>query len=132
MNFVKSHDLNDPSNLQYVTDRLDVDSLFNYVIFNMIIGNYDVTNVRMYRFPGGKWTFFLHDIEAGCMSFDESPVDIFLRGKNAKAAGFPHWVLAALLEVPEYKDYFLRRTAEIIESNFPPPRGRVPLGRFSR
>ena len=118
MNFVKSHDLNNPSNLQYVTDRLDVDSLFNYVIFNMIIGNYDVTNVRMYRFPGGKWTFFLHDIEAGCMSFDESPVDIFLRGKNAKAAGFPHWVLAALLEVPEYKDYFLRRTAEIIESNF--------------
>ena len=27
-------------------------------------------------------------------------------------------MLAALLEVPEYKDYFLRRTAEIIESNF--------------
>ena len=89
MNFVKSHDLNDPSNLQYVTDRLDVDSLFNYVIFNMIIGNYDVTNVRMYRFPGGKWTFFLHDIEAGCMSFDESPVDIFLRGKNARQRAFP-------------------------------------------
>lgn len=118
MDFVKTHDLNDADSLQYVLDRLDVDSLYNYVIFNMIIGNYDVTNVRMYRFPGGKWTFFLHDTEAGCMSGDESPVDIFLRSKNAKAAGFPHWVLAALLEVPEYKDLFLRRTAEIIESNF--------------
>ena len=118
MDFVKANSLNDADNLQYVLDRLDVDSLYNYVIFSMIIGNYDVDNVRMYRFPGGKWTFFLHDVEAGCMNNKESPVDIFLRSKSAKAGGFPHWVLAALLEVPEYKDYFLRRTAEIIESNF--------------
>ena len=119
MNFCKKNDLNDPENLQYVLDRLDVDSMFNYVIFSSIIGNYDSGNVRYYRFPGGKWTFMLHDVEAGCMNDDEAPVSTFLRSsKTASATKFPHWALTALLQVPEYKDMFLRRVAEIIESNF--------------
>lgn len=119
MNFCKKNSLKDPENLQYVLDRLDVDSMFNYVIFSSIIGNYDSGNVRYYRFPGGKWTFMLHDVEAGCMNDKEAPVSTFLRSsKTASATKFPHWALMALLEVPEYKDMFLRRVAEIIESNF--------------
>lgn len=116
--FCKKNSLNTPENLQYVLDRLDVDSLFNYAIFNMIIGNYDAGNVRYYRFPGGKWTFMLHDIEAGCMNDRESPVDLMLRKKSGSSSAFPHWPLAALLEVAEYKEMFLRRVAEIVESNF--------------
>lgn len=118
MNFCKKNDLKKEENLQYVLDRLDVDSMFDYVIYSMMIGNYDSGNVRYYRFPGGKWTFMLHDVEAGCMNSDEAPVNTFLRKKTASATKFPHWALAALLEVPEYKDKFLRRTAEIVQSNF--------------
>ncbi len=119
MDFCKKNDLNDPENLQYVLDRLDVDSMFNYVIFSSIIGNYDSGNVRYYRFPGGQWKFMLHDVEAGCMNDKEAPVSTFLRSsKTASATKFPHWALTALLQVPEYKDMFLRRVAEIIESNF--------------
>lgn len=119
MNFCKKNSLKDPENLQYVLDRLDVDSMFNYVIFSSIIGNYDSGNVRYYRFPGEKWTFMLHDVEAGCMNDKEAPVSTFLRSsKTASATKFPHWALMALLEVPEYKDMFLRRVAEIIQSNF--------------
>ena len=114
----KKNDLKKEENLQYVLDRLDVDSMFDYVIYSMMIGNYDSGNVRYYRFPGGKWTFMLHDVEAGCMNSDEAPVNTFLRKKTASATKFPHWALAALLEVPEYKDKFLRRTAEIVQSNF--------------
>ncbi len=119
MDFCKKNDLNDPENLQYVLDRLDVDSMFNYVIFSSIIGNYDSGNVRYYRFPGGQWKFMLHDVEAGCMNDKEAPVSTFLRSsKTASSTKFPHWALTALLQVPEYKDMFLRRVAEIIESNF--------------
>lgn len=118
MEFCKTKSLKDAGNLQYVLDRLDVDSMFSYVIFNMMIGNYDAGNVRVYRFPGGKWKFMLHDVEAGCMNANEAPVDAFLRSKTAKSSAFPHWALAALLEVPEYRELFLRRTAEIVQSNF--------------
>lgn len=116
--FCKKNDLNKPENLQYVLDRLDVDSLFTYSIYSMIIGNYDSGNVRYYRFPGEKWKFMLHDVEAGCMNSEQAPINNFLRKKTAAAAKVPHWPLAALLEVPEYKEKFLHRVAEIIESNF--------------
>ena len=116
--FCKKNDLNKPENLQYVLDRLDVDSLFTYSIYSMVIGNYDSGNVRYYRFPGEKWKFMLHDVEAGCMNSEQAPINNFLRKKTAAAAKVPHWPLAALLEVPEYKEKFLRRVAEIIESNF--------------
>lgn len=52
--FCKTEDLNVPENLQYVLDRLDVDSLFTHAAFEIIIGNDDFTNVRLYRVPGGE------------------------------------------------------------------------------
>lgn len=118
MNFCKTCDLNNEDELQYVLDRLDVDSLFNYVIFNCMIGNGDVGNVRMYRFPGGKWKYMLHDIEAGCMRDSEEPVSTLIRRKTDNANYFAPWALGALMEVPEYRDMFLKRVAEIVESNF--------------
>ena len=62
--FCKKNDLNDPENLQYVTDRLDVDSLFTHAAYEIILGNVDFTNVRVYRVPGGKWKYLLFDVEA--------------------------------------------------------------------
>ena len=119
VNFCRSNKLNTEENLQYVLDRVDVDSLFNYAIFSMMINNYDAGNVRYYRFPGGKWKFMLHDIEAGAMNSDETKtVNLILKSRTSGIGQYPHTILAALLEVPEYKDLFLRRTAEIVESNF--------------
>ena len=119
INFCRTHKLNTEENLQYVLDRVDVDSLYNYAIFSMMINNYDAGNVRYYRFPGGKWKFMLHDIEAGAMNGDETKtVKLILRNRTSNVGQYPHTILAALLELPEYKDLFLRRTAEIVESNF--------------
>ncbi|MCR4620770.1 MAG: CotH kinase family protein [Clostridiales bacterium] len=119
MNYCRKNALNTEEKLRYVTDRVDVDSLFNYVIFNCLINNYDVGNVRYYRFPGGKWKFFLHDIEAGAMNgnIDKTISEIF-KSRKAYVGLFPHTVFAALIEVPKYKDLFLKRMAEIIQSNF--------------
>lgn len=118
LNFCKSHKLNTEENLQYVLDRVDVDSLFSYAIYSMMINNYDAGNVRYYRFPGGKWKFMLHDIEAGAMNGEETKtVNLILKSRGANVGQYPHTILAALLEVPEYRDQFLRRTAEIVEGN---------------
>lgn len=118
LNFCKSHKLNSEENLQYVLDRVDVDSLFNYAIYSMMINNYDAGNVRYYRFPGGKWKFMLHDIEAGAMNGEETrTVNLILKSRTAKIGQYPHTILAALLELPEYREMFLRRTAEIVQSN---------------
>ena len=119
VNFCRTHKLNTDENLQYVLDRVDVDSLYNYAIFSMMINNYDAGNVRYYRFPGGKWKFMLHDIEAGAMNGEETKtVNLILKSRTANVGQYPHTILAALLELPEYRELFLKRTAEIVESNF--------------
>ncbi len=118
VNFCKTHKLSTEENLQYVLDRVDVDSLFSYAIYSMMINNYDAGNVRYYRFPGGKWTFMLHDIEAGAMNGEETKtVNLILKSRTANVGQYPHTILAALLELPEYREQFLRRVAEIVKSN---------------
>ncbi|MBR3018247.1 MAG: CotH kinase family protein [Clostridia bacterium] len=116
--FCKKKDLNDPDNLQYVLDRLDIDSLFTHAAFEIIIGNNDFTNVRVYRVPGGKWKYLLFDVEAGFLSMESGPVNYYLKKVNDKVQGFRHEPLAALLNVPEMKAKFLTRFAEVLDLSF--------------
>lgn len=116
--FCKTHDLNDPDNLQYVLDRLDVDNMFTHAAFEIILGNVDFTNVRVYRVPGGKWRYLLFDVEACWRNLDKTPIEYYIKPVNAKVQGFRHEPLNALLAVPEYKAKFLNRVAEILEDCF--------------
>ncbi|MBQ4075222.1 MAG: CotH kinase family protein [Clostridia bacterium] len=116
--FCKKKDLNDPENLDYVLANLDVDSLFTHAAFEIIIGNDDFTNVRVYRVPGGKWKYLLFDVEAGFLSLDKAPMNYYLKKVSDKIQGFRHEPLAALLNVPEMKEKFLARFAEILQLSF--------------
>jgi len=116
--FCKKNDLNDPENLQYVLDRLDVDNMFTHAAFEIILGNVDYTNVRVYRVPGGKWKYLLFDVEACWRNLDPTPVEYYIKKVSAKVQGFRHEPLNALLAVPEYKAKFLNRVAEILEDCF--------------
>ena len=116
--FCRTRDLRDPDNLKYVLDRLDVDSLFTHAAFEMIIGNNDITNVRVYRVPGGKWRYLLFDVEAGFLSLKEGPISNYIKPVSSKIQAFRHEPLNALLNVPEYRDRFLRRFASLLEECF--------------
>lgn len=116
--FCKTKDLNQGDNLQYVLDRLDVESLFTHTAFEIIIGNNDFTNVRVYRVPGGKWKYLLFDVEAGFLSMESGPMNYYIKKVSDKIQGFRHEPLAALLNVPEMKARFLTRFAEVLELSF--------------
>ena len=116
--FCKKKNLNDPANLEYVLSRLDVDSLFTHTAFEIIIGNNDFTNVRVYRVPGGKWKYLLFDVEAGFLSLSAEPMNYYIKKVSDKIQGFRHEPLAALLNVPEMKAKFLERFAQVLELSF--------------
>ena len=80
--FCKTKDLNEPENLEYVLSNLDVNSLFTHAAFEIITGNYDITNVRMYRIPGEKWKYLLFDVEAGFLSMDPAPLENYIKDLN--------------------------------------------------
>ena len=120
VNFCKTKDLNVPENLAYVEERLDIDSLFTHAAYEIILGNGDFTNVRMYRVPGGKWKYLLFDVEAGFNNdeWNADPIGYYIRPVSGKYQGFRHEPLNALLAVPEMKARFLTRYAEILEKCF--------------
>jgi len=78
----------------------------------------DFTNVRVYRVPGGKWKYILFDVEACWRGVDKTPLEYYIKPVNGKIQGFRHEPLNALLKVPEMKEKFLRRIAELLENKF--------------
>lgn len=116
--FCKTKDLNDPENLRYVEDRLDIDSLFTHAAYEIILGNVDFTNVRVYRVPGSKWKYLLFDVEACWRGLDKTPLEYYIKPVSGKVQGFRHEPLNALLNVPAMKARFLERVAELLEKHF--------------
>ncbi|MBQ8201038.1 MAG: CotH kinase family protein [Clostridia bacterium] len=116
--FCKKNDLNIPENLAYVEERLDIDSMFTHAAYQIILGNVDFTNVRVYRVPGGKWKYLLFDVEACWRNLDKTPLEYYIKPVKNKINGFRHEPLNALLAVPAYKAKFLNRVAEILEDHF--------------
>ena len=119
--FCRTKDLNVPENLAWVEERLDIDSLFTHASYEIISGNSDITNVRMYRVPGGRWKYLLFDVEASFGSDSDTrtiPLENYIKPVSSKIAAFRHEPLNALLAVPEMKDRFLTRFAEVLETSF--------------
>ena len=116
--FCKKNDLNKPENLAYVEERLDIDNMFTHAAYQIILGNVDFTNVRVYRVPGGKWRYILFDVEACWRGLDKTPIEYYIKPVKNKINGFRHEPLNALLAVPEYRDKFLRRVAELLDTVF--------------
>ena len=116
--FCKKNDLNEPENLARVERELDIDNMFTHAAYEIILGNVDFTNVRVYRVPGGKWKYLLFDVEACWRNLDTTPIELYIKPLNAKIQGFRHEPLNALLKVPEMKAKFLNRMSELLATVF--------------
>lgn len=92
--------------------------MFTHAAFQILLGNVDFTNVRVYRVPGGKWRFLLFDVEACWRNLEKTPIEYYIKPLNGKVQGFRHEPLNALLAVPAYKARFLNRVAELMEQCF--------------
>ena len=116
--FCKKKDLNQPENMAWVEERLDIDNMFTHAAYEIILGNVDFTNVRVYRVPGGKWKYLLFDVEACWRNLDPTPIEYYIKALNAKIQGFRHEPLNAMFKVPEMKARFLRRVSELLSTVF--------------
>lgn len=116
--FCKTKDLNDPANLALVEEQIDIDNLFTHAAYQIILGNVDFTNVRVYRIPGEKWRYVLFDVEACWRGLDKTPLEYYIKPVSGKIQGFRHEPLNALLAVPEMKARFLTRVADLLVNVF--------------
>lgn len=117
--FVRGHDLRDPENLKYVTDRLDVDSLFTWAAYEMLILNPDIENVRVYRVPGGKWKYILYDLDDGMQYTRLTAVYMLLdRSQAGGTISSQYTLLQKLLAVPEMRIRFIQILTGVVRNSF--------------
>jgi len=108
---------NNPEDLQYILDNVDVDNYFDYMAFQMFFGNSDPGNIRFYRLKteGSKWKWLFYDADYGLFrSGFDSPTS-YLKPTGAGQMNINNTLLRKLLENDEMRHKFLIRLGEIYQ-----------------
>ena len=118
-NMIKKIKASDPANneedLQYILDNVDVDNYFEYLALEMFVGNSDIGNLRAYRIDGegNKWKWIFYDVDYGMYSYKFNSPNSYTKAKGMGQKNIDNTILLKLLEVPEYKDKFLTKLADV-------------------
>jgi len=121
LDFVKTHDLaNDSAALETVTDWVDIENYFDYMIFEMYFGNTDTGNIKFYRrqAPGEKWKWVLFDLDWGMFNSQRDGCKIWLDPDGTGTMNFDNTLIRKLLTVPALRDQFLRRFGQLYREVF--------------
>ncbi len=136
--FVSNQNLNDPANLAYVAERMDLENFLDYQIAQIYFGNYDWpgNNIRFWRRTrpaydpdaplghDGRWRWMLFDADHGFFSADYNML------AHATATNGPSWpnppwstqMLRGLLQCTWFRHAFINTFADRLNSTFMPAR----------
>ena len=136
VDFVKTHDLADADNYEYVCDRIDLDSYIDYYIAEIYFGNNDWpgNNYRIWRadqkdseYGDNKWRPVLFDVDEAFRFTAFNTVEYILTEDYDKeklednySRGFDdnREIIDALMKNPEFQDRFFDRFEECLNTVF--------------
>ena len=103
--YVLNHDMRKAEHYQYLTDRIDVESLMDWYILRSFVGDRDTANIRRFRSSeaDGKWHWMFFDVDWGFNWMTDHPFS------SISALGGDYVLMQAVLENKEGKDAFLKR-----------------------
>ncbi len=104
--------------LQYILDNVDVDNLFEYMALEMFLGNSDIGNTRYYRIQkdGQKWRWIFYDVDYGLFTSTFNSPASYTKEKGMGKMKIDNTIFLKLLSVPEYKDRYLRKLADVFQT----------------
>jgi len=106
-----------PEDLQYILDRIDLDNYFDYVILESFFANTDTGNIRYYKVPGGKWRWIMYDMDYGLFNANSNGIANYLNPKGHGANDdIDNSLILKLLENRDMLDRFLIRFGEIFNT----------------
>ncbi|MCF0070491.1 CotH kinase family protein [Dyadobacter sp. CY261] len=126
-NFIKTHNMADAGNYNYALQRMDMDNFVDYCIMELYAANWDwpYGNITYWRHKvpynpsagkgkDGRWRWALFDVD---LSFEELDANQF-----SKALGAPDFLLSYLLPNTTFRNKFINRYADLINTHFLPQR----------
>lgn len=117
--YVKKHDMSLPESYRYLADRVNVDSMIEWLAAEVYSGNKDLANIRCFTAadPAGKqtlkWYWVFYDLDWGYIHH-VAPF-YFLQGSAEDSRSV---LFRALLESEEGRDRFLTQLAYHLRNTF--------------
>ena len=113
----KGDPANNPEDLQYILDNVDVDNYLEYIALEMFFGNSDPGNIRYYRLKteGSKWKWIIYDLDYGLFNSKFDSPSSYTKSSGMGQQKIDNTIFLKLLTVPEYKDLFLRKLGDIFQ-----------------
>ncbi len=127
--FIGSADMTNPVNYSTAKEMLDINNFCDYFITETFIINFDwlgsyTNNIKFWRpnNPPGKWRYVLWDTDISlgfADSWSENDTSNFLSVAINPSTSNPHsTMLKGLLNNTEFKNYFVNRYADLINTIF--------------
>lgn len=103
--------------LKYLTDRVDVENLFDYMAIQMYFGNSDVGNMLIYKLhgEGQKFKWLLFDMDYGLFNSAYDSPKSYTKTSGMGQDNVNNTIFRKLLENDTLKDAFLTRLGEIFQ-----------------
>jgi len=134
IDYLRTHDLRDPAAYAYVAGQVDLANLIDYTLLQVYSGNVDWPehNVNQFRSrsPEGRWQWIVWDCDYSFglnlhadVEFEGDIVDLnlvqkLLEDDHVATFGEDTLLIRKLLENPDFRQRFLVRLAELLNTTF--------------
>lgn len=112
----QSHPAENPEDLAYLEQEIDIDSFLDWLAAEMYFGNPDIGTGRFYRLPGGKWKCMLRDLDYGLYNSEYNSVQEYLKEDGMGVQGIDNSIFRKILEVGKYRELFLTKLGNLYKS----------------
>ncbi|MBK9192244.1 MAG: CotH kinase family protein [Crocinitomicaceae bacterium] len=101
-------------------NHIDLSSFMDYIIYETFYGNGDwpSNNVQWYKAGNSKWKWILQDLDYGMAYSGKQNVEVNLFDKLKKSKGVTSDIFNALFQSEKFRNRFIDRANEIVESDF--------------
>jgi hypothetical protein len=142
LEFLEQNSLAESSNFAHLNTLMDIDNFMSYQIAQIYFDNRDAGgNIKFWRpqTPEGRWRWILYDTDWGFGLHDEKAYLFNSLAFHTEPDG-PKWpnppwstfILRKLLENPEFKQQFINRFADHLNTSFHPDRVLARLDYFEQ
>ncbi len=127
--FLETHDLADAASYAYVESQVDVANFIDYNILQIYASNDDWPHQNVHQFrpsvPGGRWHWMFWDGDRGFAAQPVGRVDAnivadLLEHDDRYTGGRDKLLLRKLLGNPGFRERFLSRTADLLNTTLAP------------
>ena len=131
-NFFKNNHLDNESNFNRAAELIDIENFTDYYIFQIYVNNWDWPQANNFFFrenaPSAKWEWILWDTDRSWSNTMDQMVEWALRdrvrkditSRDRESYLFSTLMVRRLLENDNYKNYFINRFADLINSTLSP------------